>query len=55
LFNLSGQSIKQEEIRIEKGKNSISFSIPSIPSGAYMVKLINQKSGKSFSEELIVQ
>jgi hypothetical protein len=55
LLNLAGQSIKQEEIRIEKGMGAISFTIPAIPSGVYMVNLVNKKTGGRFSEELIVQ
>lgn len=55
LLNLSGQSIKQEEIKIVKGMGAFSFSIPAIPSGAYIVNLLNKNTGNKFSEELIVQ
>jgi hypothetical protein len=55
LLNLSGQSIKQEEAKFEIGMSVISFSIPSIPAGSYFVNLINKKTGKKYSEKLIVQ
>jgi hypothetical protein len=55
LRNLSGQLIKQEQTRIEKGMGAISFSIPVIPSGTYLVSLVNKKTGKKSSEKLIVQ
>jgi len=55
LFNLSGQLIKQEAVNIEKGKGAISFSIPAITPGTYVITLLNQKTGKKYSEKLIVQ
>lgn len=55
LLNISGQLIKQQEARIEKGMGSISFGVPSIPSGTYLISLLNKKTGKKFSEKLIVQ
>jgi hypothetical protein len=55
LLNISGQLIKQQESRIEKGTGSISFGVPSIPSGTYLITLLNKKTGKKFSEKLIVQ
>jgi hypothetical protein len=55
LLNLSGQLIKQEQARIEKEMGAITFSVPVIPSGAYLVSLVNKKTGKKTSEKLIVQ
>jgi hypothetical protein len=55
LLNLSGQLIKQEQSRIEKGMGSISFSIPAIPSGTYLVVLVNSKTGVRLSQKLIIQ
>ena len=55
LLNISGQLIKQEQVRIEKGMGAISFAIPTIPSGSYLIALLNKKTGKKYSEKLIVQ
>jgi hypothetical protein len=55
LFSLSGQLVKQEAVNIEKGMGAISFAIPAITSGTYVVTLQSKKTGKKFSEKLIVQ
>ena len=55
LLNFSGQLIKQDQARIEKGMGTITFSIPTVPSGTYMVVLLNKKTGKRVTEKLIVQ
>ena len=55
LFNLSGQLIKQEAVNIEKGMGAISFAIPSIVPGTYAVTLLNKKTGKKYSEKLVIQ
>jgi hypothetical protein len=55
LFSLSGQMIKQEIINIEKGMGATSFAIPAIMPGTYVVTLLNKKTGKKYSEKLIVQ
>jgi hypothetical protein len=55
LLNLSGQLIKQQQTRIEKGMGAIPFQIPVISSGTYLFVLVNKKTGKKASEKLIVQ
>jgi len=55
LLNLSGQLIKQDQVRMGKGMGITQFSIPAIPSGNYLVVLLNKKTGKSSTEKLIVQ
>jgi hypothetical protein len=55
LISMSGQLVKQEQTRIEKGINVLSFSVPAVPSGTYLVALVNKKSGKKSTEKLIVQ
>ena len=55
LFTLSGQLIRQEIVNIEKTMGAISFSIPAITPGTYAVTLLNKKTGKKYSEKLIVQ
>jgi hypothetical protein len=55
LLNISGQLIRQEQAKIEKGMGAISFAIPAIPSGSYVITLVNKKTGKKYSEKLIVQ
>ena len=55
LFNLSGQLIKQEAVNIEKGMGAISFVIPVVTPGTYVITLVNRKTEKKYSEKLIVQ
>jgi hypothetical protein len=55
LLNLSGQLIKQEQAMIDKGIGAIPFSVPAIPSGTYVVVLLNKTTGKKASEKLLIQ
>lgn len=55
LLNFSGQLIRQDQVRIGKGMGAITFAIPSIPSGNYLVVLLNKKTGKATTEKLVVQ
>lgn len=55
LFDFSGNLIKQQRTRIEKGMGSFIFSIPSTVKGTYLVTLLNKKTGKKATEKLIVQ
>jgi hypothetical protein len=54
LINLTGQTIYNELAAIT-GKQRLYLKIPTVSAGIYFVRLTAKKSGKSFSEKIIVQ
>lgn len=55
LTSLSGQSIHQQEIWIDKTAKVLSLDIPAITAGAYLLTLIHKKTNHKFSEKIVVQ
>ncbi len=55
LINVSGQSIHQQEIWIDVEARLLNIDIPMVAAGNYFVVLINKKTGKKFTEKIIVQ
>jgi hypothetical protein len=54
IINLTGQIMHNETVTIT-GKQRLSLKIPQLVAGTYFLKLTAKKSGKSFSEKIIVQ
>jgi hypothetical protein len=55
LLNQSGRSVHEKEIWIDAGARSLSIDVPSVPAGSYFLVLTNKKSGKKFTEKIIIQ
>ena len=55
LLNQSGQSIHQKEIWIDAEARLLSIDVPPVAAGSYFLVLTNKKSGKRFTEKIIVQ
>jgi len=55
IVNQAGQSVHQEEIWIDEKAKSFRFDVPQVPGGTYFLILINKKSGKKYSEKIIIQ
>lgn len=55
LMNQAGQPVQQKEIWIDADARQLSLPLPSVAAGNYFVVLINKKSGKRFSEKIIIR
>ena len=55
LLNQSGQSIHHQDIWIDAEARVLSMDIPFVAAGSYFLVLSNKKSGKRFTEKIIVQ
>ncbi len=55
LLNQSGQSVYQKEIWIDADARLLSIDVPSVSTGSYLLLLANKKSGKKFTEKVIIQ
>jgi hypothetical protein len=55
LINLSGQIINQNNVWIDAEASVFNFNLPSVAAGNYFVTLINKKTGKKFTEKIIIQ
>jgi hypothetical protein len=55
LINLSGQPVLQQEIRINADEKLLNISIPPVAAGNYFLVLADKKSGKKFTEKVIIQ
>ena len=55
LFNQSGQLIFTKEMYIDEEARSLSINIPSVPSGNYFLKITSAKTGRSYTEKLIIK
>ncbi len=55
ILNQSGQMIQQKEIWIDTGARLLNVEMPSVAAGSYFMVLMNKKTGKKFSEKIIVQ
>ena len=55
LLNQSGQSVHQQEIWIDAEARLLNIDIPIVAAGSYFLALTNKKSGKRFTEKIIIQ
>jgi TonB-dependent SusC/RagA subfamily outer membrane receptor len=55
IINQSGQSIHQQKIWIDADARLLSIDVPLLTAGSYFLVLANKKTGKKFTEKLIVQ
>lgn len=55
LLNQAGQSVYQTEIRNDKKSGSVNVDISFVAAGSYFLVLTHKKSGKKFSEKIIIQ
>lgn len=54
IISLTGQTVHSDIINIEN-KQQLYLKIPSLAAGTYFLRLTGKKSGKSFSERIVVQ
>lgn len=55
IVNQSGQSMHQQEIWIDMEARLLNIDIPPVAAGSYFLVLANKKSGKKFTEKIIIQ
>lgn len=55
LINQSGQSVYQREIWIDEEARLLNIDVPVVKTGNYFITITNKKSGKRFTEKLIIQ
>ena len=55
IINQSGQMVQQKEIWIDAEARLFSIDVPTVAAGSYFLVLINKKTGKKFTEKIIVQ
>jgi hypothetical protein len=55
ILNQSGQAVQQKEIWIDAEARLLNIDVPAVPAGSYFLVLTNKKSGKKFTEKIIIQ
>jgi hypothetical protein len=55
LFNLSGQLISTSKVNNYEKNSLLSYQLPNILAGAYLLRLTNRRSGKTQTEKIIIQ
>jgi hypothetical protein len=55
LLNQSGQAAHRQEIWIDAEARVLSVDMPFVSAGSYFLVLTNKKTGKKFSEKIIIQ
>ena len=55
VINQSGQIMEKKEIWIDAEATVLNIDIPSVAAGSYFLVFINKKTGKKFTEKIIVQ
>ena len=55
LLNQSGQSLQKQEIRIDTETRLLNINVPVVAAGSYYMVLTNKKTGKKFTEKIIIQ
>lgn len=55
LLSESGQSVYQQEIWIDADAKLLSIDVPEVAAGNYFVVFTSKKTGKKFSEKIIIQ
>lgn len=54
LADQSGRIVHQREIWIDKDARLLNFNIPTVPAGQYLLTMANKKTGKIFTEKLLI-
>ena len=54
LLDQSGQSVHQQDIRIEE-KIKLQIDLPQVAAGSYFLVLTDKKTGKKFTEKIVIQ
>ncbi|MEI2738151.1 MAG: carboxypeptidase-like regulatory domain-containing protein [Chitinophagaceae bacterium] len=55
IINLSGQTVDRKEIWIDAEARLLNINMPLVSAGSYFLVLTNRKTGKKFSEKIIIQ
>lgn len=55
MLSLAGQVIKQQTIWIDKEARLLSIDMPAANPGTYIIRISNTKTGKAYSEKIIIQ
>jgi hypothetical protein len=55
LLNLSGQLTYQQELWIDAEAMILNINVPAVAAGSYFLVLTSKKTGKKFSEKIIIQ
>jgi hypothetical protein len=55
LLNQSGQQAHQQQLWIDAKARLLSIDVPLVAAGSYFLILTNKKTGKKFSEKIIIQ
>ncbi len=55
LFNQAGQSVHQQEIWIDAEARLLNIDFPAVTAGNYFLSFISKKTGKKFTEKIIIQ
>lgn len=55
LINPAGQSVHQKEIWIDMDAKLLNLDMPLLPAGSYFLVLVNKKTGKKFTERVMLQ
>jgi len=55
LLNQSGQKVHQQRLWIDAEARLLSIDVPNISTGSYFLVMTNSKTGKRFTEKIIVQ
>jgi Secretion system C-terminal sorting domain len=55
LLNQSGQSVHQQEIWFDAEIKLLNVDVPAVAAGSYFLVLTNKKSGKKFTEKIVIQ
>lgn len=55
MMDQAGKLIQQREVWIDAEAKLLNLDIPFVPAGIYILQVINKKSGKGYSEKLVVQ
>jgi hypothetical protein len=54
-LDLSGKLLMQKDISIDPESRLMNIDAPRVPSGSYLFVLVNKKSGKKYSEKIVIQ
>jgi hypothetical protein len=54
-LNLTGQPVHKQEIWIDAEARSLTIDMPVTAPGSYFLVLANKKTGKKFTEKIIIQ
>ena len=55
VFNLSGAMVQMEKLKVEKAMTQHTINLKTQLAGNYMVTLRNEKTGKSVTQQVVVQ